>query len=461
MSKNNKAILLLMVIITSFINPFLGAAINIALPSISHEFGMGAVGLSWVAMAFLLSSAVFLVPLGKAADITGRKRIFLYGNVIITLSSLLCALSTSGQMLIILRALQGIGSAMVFGTGIAIITSAYPSNKRGKAIGINVTAVYVGLSIAPFLGGIITQYLGWRAIFYFTIPFEVLVILGTWLLIRDEWADARGESFDYPGSLIYVISMSALMFGVSKIPETYAIILTGTGILGLILFGIYELRLKFPVFNINLFRGNRLFAFSNLAALINYATTFGITFLLSLYLQYAQGLSARDAGMILVTQPAIMALVASVSGKLSDSYDPRILASSGMGIITGGLILLVFLNGTTGFGYLITALAIVGFGFGLFSSPNTNAIMGSVERKYLGIASATVGTMRLTGQMFSMGIATLLIHLIIGNAQISKANISRFLLSMHTTFIIFALLCLLGVFASLARGKQSAVGSRQ
>jgi MFS family permease len=308
--------------------------------------------------------------------------------------------------------------------------------------------------VAPFLGGILTEYLGWRSIFYFTIPFEILVVMGTWIFIKQEWADAKGDRFDYKGSLIYVISMSALMFGFSKFPQTYAIILSLSGLAGLVFFTLYELRISYPVFEIKLFRTNRLFAFSNLAALINYATTFGITFLLSLYLQYAKGLSPRDAGVILVTQPAVMAIVASISGRLSDKYDPRILASMGMAIIVGGLILLIFLNGVTDSAYIIATLAIVGTGFGMFSSPNTNAIMGSVDKKFLGIASATVGTMRLTGQMFSMGIATLILQLFIGQDIISDQNIPSFILSMRITFIIFAILCFLGVFASLARGKK-------
>jgi MFS family permease len=196
-----------------------------------------------------------------------------------------------------------------------------------------------------------------------------------------------------------------------------------------------------------------LFAFSNLAALINYATTFAITFLLSLYLQYILQLSPRDAGMILITQPLIMALVASFSGSLSDRHDPRILSSAGMGVIVAGLLMLSFLNKGTSLGFLIPTLALVGFGFGLFSSPNTNAIMGSVERQHLGIASATVGTMRLTGQMISMGIATLILQLFIGNEPISPGVAGPFLSSMRTIFLIFAALCLLGIFASLARGR--------
>jgi len=453
-STGSRRLILLIVIITSFVNPFLGAAINIALPAISEEFSMGALGMSWVAMAFLLSSAVFLVPMGKLADIKGRKQIFFLGNIIITAGSLLCALSTSGTMIILFRGLQGIGSAMVFGTGIAIITSVYPPGERGKAIGITVTSVYIGLSVAPFLGGILTQYLGWRSIFYLTIPFELLIIWIIWRYISEEWADARGETFDWPGSLIYLLSMSAFMYGFSRLPDTSAIILASVGLLGIIGFIILEMRIKYPVFNIALFKSNRRFALSNLAALINYATTFAITFLLSLYLQYILGYNPRDAGMILITQPLAMAIVASISGRLSDKYDPRILASAGMAIIVGGLIMLSFLAQNSTPTYLVVILAIVGIGFGLFSSPNTNAIMSSVEKKYLGIASATVGTMRLTGQMMSMGIATLILQLHIGNQTLSASYSLEFMTSMKSTFLVFVVLCTMGVFFSLARGKS-------
>lgn len=406
-------------------------------------------------MAFLLSSAVFLVPLGKLADIKGRKQIFFIGNIIIAASSIFCALSPSGSMLILFRAIQGIGSAMVFGTGMAIITSVYPPTERGKAIGYTVTSVYIGLSLAPFLGGILTQYLGWRTIFYVTVPFELAVIWVIWRYVKVEWADASGEKFDLSGSLLYLLSMSAFMFGFSRLPEISAIILAASGLMGLVIFTMLEMRIKSPVLNVRLLASNRLFAFSNLAALINYATTAAITFLLSLYLQYIKGLSPRDAGMILITQPILMAIVASISGRLSDKHDPRILASAGMGIIVVGLFMMTFLTADSSLTRLVVILAVVGFGFGMFSSPNTNSIMGSVDRTYLGVASATVSTMRLTGQMMSMGIATLILQLFIGNQQISAVNAAGFLSSMLTTFAVFVVLCIIGIFASLARGKSS------
>ena len=223
----------------------------------------------------------------------------------------------------------------------------------------------------------------------------------------------------------------------------------------MLLFARVELKTAYPVFNMRLFLGNRLFALSNLAALINYATTFAVTFILSLYLQYIKGLDPREAGLLLVVQPVFMALTASFSGRLSDKYPSGVLASIGLGIIAAGLVLLVLINGETGNGYLIVSLSFLGIGFGLFSSPNTSSVMSSVERKDLGIASATVATMRLTGQMVSMAIATLIIHLFIGKSAISVQNQDSFLKTIPVTFGIFIALSIFGIWASLNRGSKS------
>lgn len=451
----SKNMLLLVVVLTSFINPFLGAAVNISLPSIAGNFHMNAITMSWVSMTFLLSSAVFLVPAGKIADIIGRKRMFLLGNIIVTAGSVLCAVSVSTPMLLMARVVQGAGGAMMFATGMALITSAFPPNERGKAIGFNVSAVYLGLSAAPFLGGILTQYMGWRSLFYITVPFGIFIIIMTMVSLKEEWADAKGEKFDYKGSVIYMVFMSMMMYGFTKLPDTLAIVFTAVGLIGLIWFIIVELRTPFPVLNIRLFKGNRVFAFSNLAALINYAATFAIGFLLSLYLQYVKGMSPRDAGLMLIAQPLMMTLFASFAGRLSDKYNSNILSSLGMAIIVVGLFLLTFINISTANAYIIFSLIILGIGFGIFSSPNTNAIMSAVEKRYLGIASATVGTMRLTGQMISMGMATLIIHLYIGEAADIPDHRIEFMKSIQVAFILFAALCAMGVFASLARNKKS------
>jgi len=450
----NRGILLAVILISSFFNPFMGSAVNIALPSIGHDLGMNAVELSWIAMSFLLSAAVFLVPLGKLADIWGRRRMLLYGNIFFTIATLMCAFSFSGFMLISARLLQGIGSAMSFSSGMAIIISAFPPEKRGKIIGWNTTAVYVGLSAAPLLGGLLTKTLGWHSLFYINAIAGMLVIAGIIYGVKAEWAEAKNDRFDLTGSLIYMPSMSALMYGFSKLPENYAILLTIAGALGLVAFVFWELRQKSPVLDIALFSRNKTFAWSNVAALINYAATFAITFVLSLYLQNVLGLNPLDAGLILVTQPVLMAVTASISGRLSDRIDSRVLSSLGMVIIVIGLIALVFLTTETSHTYLVATLFLLGFGFGMFSSPNTNSVMSSVEKKYLGTASATLGTMRLTGQMFSMAIAAMAIHIFIGNEAISQNNYPEFMQSVRVIFIVFVVLCTLGVFASLARGKK-------
>jgi EmrB/QacA subfamily drug resistance transporter len=455
----NRGVLLAVVLVSSFFNPFMSSAVNIALPTISKDFSMDTTLQSWIPMSFLLASAVMLVPFGKLADIWGRKRMLLYGNAFFALSTLACALSVTGAMFLAARFLQGIGSAMILSSGMAIIISAFPPEKRGRIIGINTTAVYVGLSAAPILGGILTQAVGWRSLFYLNAAAGALIVAGILAGVKAEWAEARNERFDYSGSLIYVPSMSALMYGFSQIPGTLALVLTCAGVLGLVAFVWWELSEKNPVLDIALFRENKVFAFSNLAALINYAATFAITFVLSLYLQKVRGFNPREAGLILVTQPVMMAFVASISGRLSERIDSGKLASLGMSVIVAGLVLLAFLDTGTSKNYLLITLLILGFGFGLFSSPNTNSVMSSVEKKFLGIASATLATMRLTGQMFSMAIAAMAIHIFIGNSPISGGYIPGFMLSVRAIFMIFALLCLIGVFASLARGKRSTVQS--
>ena len=452
--KGNRNLLLFLIVLTSFINPFMGAAVNIALPQIASDFSMNAVKMGWVSMSFLLASVAVLLPIGKIADIAGRKKIFIYGNIIVTVASLLCGLSTSSVMLISFRVLQGIGGAMMFGTGTAMITSAFPPEQRGRALGINVSAVYLGLTLAPLLGGFLTDLFGWRSIFWLNIPFGLFVIPATMYAIKTEWREAHGETLDYRGSIIYILSISFLMFGFSKLPDPLAVMLTIIGLAGMVLFVLTEYKVPFPILNMRLFTNNKVFAFSNLAALINYAATFAVTFLLSLYLQYIKGLKPSDAGMLLATQPVLMTFVASFSGRLSDRIDPRILSSAGMGIIVVGLAMLAFITENTHSAYLVTCLVILGTGFGMFSSPNTNAVMSSVEKRYLGVASATIGTMRLAGQMMSMAIATLVLHAFLGESKIVPGNHLLFIVSSRIIFAVFALLCVMGVFASLARGKK-------
>lgn len=439
--------------LTSFMGPFIISAVNVALPAIQAEFSVDAVKLGWVTTSLLLAVAVILVPIGKIADIHGRKKIFTWGLVLYTLATLLAGFAGSVEMLIFLRVLQGFGAAMFITTGMAILTSVFPPHKRGRAIGMYVAAVYIGLSVGPFVGGILTQQLGWRSIFLVTVPFGVASVYITLTYLKGEWADARGEKLDIPGSLLYGAAILMLVYGATRVPDPKAFYLIAAGITCLCAFVWQELRTRYPVFEVRLFTANKLFAFSSLAALINYSATFAVTFLLSLYLQYIKGISPQSAGTVLIAQPIMMAVFSPLAGRLSDRIEPRKLATAGMSITTLGLVVFAMLGSETSIVVIVLNLAMLGFGFALFSSPNMNAIMGSVEKRLFGIASGAVATMRLLGQMTSMAVAMVVLALYVGREEITVANYDLFLQSVRVAFAIFAFLCAIGIFFSFFRGS--------
>lgn len=450
---DSKRAALLIAVLASFLTPFMVSSIHIALPAIGNEFGMGAVLLSWVSLSYLLAAAMFLVPFGRFADIHGRKRVFSWGIGTYTLSSFLIVFSPSAAVFLFFRVMQGFGSAMIFGTGIAIVTSVFPPGERGKVLGINVAAVYLGLSLGPFLGGFLTQHLGWKSIFLANVPMGLVVIYFLARRLKGEWAESAGESFDLAGSAIYGLSLVTSMYGLSLLPARAGAGLVLAGLLLVAAFIVWELRAESPVLNMRLITTNLSFSLSNAAALINYSATFSVTFLMSLYLQYIKGFTPQHAGVILVAQPLVMALFSPFAGKLSDRMEPRLVASVGMGFTVIGLFLFAFLSEQTGLWSIVLTLVVLGFGFALFSSPNTNAIMGSLEKKQYGVGSSILGTMRLTGQMLSMGIAMVILSLRIGDSRITPELYLPLLQSMRTAFMVSAFLCVLGIFASLARGS--------
>ena len=454
MAEVDKRAVLIVATVGAFLTAFMGSSTNIALPTIGREFAMDAVLLSWVAMAYTLATAMFLLPFGRLADIYGRKRIFTIGVSGYICASLLVGSSVSSAMLIAARMVQGACAAMMFGTSTAILTSAYPPGERGRVLGINVAAVYTGLSVGPFLGGMLTQYLGWRSIFLIGAGLGLVVIGIVATRMKGEWAEARGERFDLPGALIYGIAIVAFIYGISLLPQARGAGLVFAGMILAAGFVRWESGLRQPLLHMDLFRRNRVFALSNLAALINYSATAAVGFLLSLYLQYIKGLSPQQAGLVLIAQPIVQAAFSPLTGRLSDKLESRLVASAGMALTTIGLTLLIFLWNGTPYWYIVLSLISLGFGFALFSSPNTNAVMGAVERRWYGVASATVGTMRTIGMMLSLGIATLIFALQIGRVQITPEYYGAFLASVRIAFSIFAAACFGGIFASLARGKM-------
>jgi MFS family permease len=453
--KSFKKSVLLVSAFAAFLTPFLGSAVNLALPAIGKEFHANAISMSWVISSFILTSAMFLLPFGRLGDITGRKKIFSAGILLFTITTFLIVLCWNIGSLIILRVLQGFSSAMIFGTSMAIITSVFQPGERGRAIGINITATYLGLSLGPVIGGLLTNYLGWRSIFAFLVPFGIISLILIKKKIKTEWAEAVGEKFDWKGSVVYGIALASFMYGFSRLPSSTGWICLSAALLMAVLFLFLENKINNPVFDIRLIMRNRIFAFSGIAALINYSATSAIGFFISLYLQYIKGLSPGTAGLLMISQPVAMTLLSPLAGKLSDKKNPGIIASAGMGVTALGLVLLCFIRESTPDYIIVLLLLLMGIGFGLFSSPNSNAIMSSVEKRYLGVASGVVGTMRMVGQMMSMGIAMMLIALYIGKQPINPQTFPGLISAMRTGFVIFSVLSLLGIFASLARhGKH-------
>jgi EmrB/QacA subfamily drug resistance transporter len=459
MSGTDKKVTLLIVTLGAFLTPYMSSAVNVALPVIGTEFKMSAVSLSWIATAYLLSAAIFLLPFGRLADIRGRKKVYTYGVVIYTISALLLAHSSSELELICYRLVEGFGAAMLFGSGIAMLTSVFPPGERGRVLGINVAAVYFGLSMGPLLGGFLTEHFGWRSVFLVNVPLGTLILILVCWRLKGEWAEAEGERFDLPGTVLYSLALAFLVYGLSLFPaaQGFAVVLTGGGFLAA--FALWEMRVSSPLMDIRLLRNNRVFAFSNAAAFLSYSSTYAVVFFLSLYLQYVKGFSPESAGLILVAQPAVQAVFSPTAGRLSDRIDPRLVASAGMTITVAGLILLLFLGVASSLFPIMASLVLLGLGFAFFASPNTNAIMSSVPRKFYGVASGSVGTMRLTGQMFSQAIALMVSALYLGSAQIVPENYPQFLMAMRAAFAVLAVLCSFGIFFSLARGSSDAESS--
>lgn len=444
----------------AFLTPFMAASLNLGLPAIGRDLRMGAASLTWITSAYLLAAAVFTVPFGRIADIHGRRRVLLWGNILFALASALGACALSPAMVLFASVVQGVGGAMLFATGMAMLTSVFPPGERGRVLGNNVTSTYLGLSCGPFVGGFLTSHLGWRSIFVLNFLLGVVLAGVVLAKLRGEWAEARGESFDKPGAFLYGLTLVAIMIGFARLSRGYGPWLLAVGVLGLSAFILWERRAQSPVLQIGLFRANPVFAFSNLAALIHYSATFAVTFVLSLYLQSVLGRSPQGAGLVLVAQPIMMALFSPLAGRLSDRIQPRLLASFGMSLTTLGVFLFSFLTPTTSLVLVIANLILLGFGFAFFSSPNTNAAMSSLDKRSLGVGSGILGTMRLLGQNLSMGIVMMVVALYLGARPIGLDTRPEFMRGLRIIFLAFSGLGVLGVLASLARGRVRGSGAR-
>ena len=453
--------ILLIISITSFMGTFLISSINIALPSIEKSLGMDAVMLSWVVTSFLLSTAMFLLPVGRWGDNSGIGKLYKIGLIIFTLGSIACALAPTGKWLIVARFFQGIGAAFTNTTGQAILVSAFPPQHRGRVIGISVSSVYLGLSFGPFFGGMLTQQLGWHSIFVVSALLGLIsTLIAFRFLDKDEVQHNKSGNMDFKGLITFMLGLVCLVYGSSQIPDTKGWLIMGGGLLSLVLFWIIETKEKIPVIDTKMYTKNRLFAYSNLAALINYCATAAIVFFLSLYLQKVQQLTPQQAGLILIAQPIMMTVFSPFVGRLSDKFEARYFATIGMAMCSIGLAAMAFLTSDTPHWIIVSILLWVGLGFALFSSPNMNIIMSSVDRSQYGQASGSAASMRIIGQIISMTIVTLLFAGMFGGNGINEVTNSIFLKAMKWGFLTFAGISLVGIYFSVKRSPHQTSPSR-
>jgi MFS family permease len=414
----------------------------------------------------MLASTSFSVPFGRIADLTGRKRVLVTGIFVFSLFSGACSFAWSVESMTVLRIIQGMGGSLIFSTNIAILVDAFPPEMRGKVLGYSVAATYTGLSAGPVLGGLLNHYFGWHSIFAVTsvLGFAVFVLaLINLPSVKPAAAvpgPARGR-YDVPGMLLYVGMILSLMYGFSALTENFiAKFLIPAGLVLGAFFVMRERRTASPIVETRLFASNLSFSLSNIATLLNYGATFAIGYFMSIHLQVSMGMSSRNAGLVLISQPLIMALLSPFAGRLSDRISPFKLASLGMGLCAAGLLLFSFISADFPLPLIIAGLAVVGVGFGFFSSPNTNAIMSCVSRSDYGVTSSIIATMRGMGHTSSMAIVTLVVSAQMGAASFAEAPPALLTATMRTGFIVFTIICVIGVFCSLHKTDSTGLQFR-
>jgi MFS family permease len=431
-------------VLISFLVAYVSSAINIALPEIATTFSLNSVYLTWIPTSYLLFSAIFLIPFGKIADIYGKKRIILYGLIIFVLASITSAISVSGNMLLISRIFQAIGSAMIYGNVYSLLASVHSEGEAGKPLSISVASAYVGLSVGPILGGFLTEYFGWRSIFLFTIPITVLALLFIYKLMG-EWFGADGEIFDIRSTSVLAISLILIMYGFSVITTIIGILCLLIGFMGIVMFIWLQKKVANPLIHPKLLF-DRVYIINNLTSLVNYGPGIFTIFLLSLYLQDIRMLNPTQTGLLLCVQSVFIAIASLMVVKLLDFTLPRYIAAVGMALTGIGLALFLFLSETTSLTYIMVALSIIGVGYGFSAASSTEISLKYVEKRFYGVSSATLNTMRVLGQMMGMGVTTAVLAIFIGTAALSQSNQIIFIQSSKIPFLIYAILCFISIY---------------
>ncbi|MCG7844433.1 MAG: MFS transporter [Methanomassiliicoccales archaeon] len=439
--------------------------VSVSLPTIAQDLGMDGASALWVPAAYLVTMAVLLLTIGRYSDMYGRKLVFIAGFTIFTLGSLLCAMASTGEELVAFRVLQGVGGAFITATSTAIITNTVPPSMRGRALGINTMSIYVGLSLGPALGGILTDAFGWRSIFMVNLPIGLIVVSLSLLWLKETGTMQERKPFDITGAMTFSLALVSLMValtigGKEGWDHPLALVLLAVTFIFMPIFLIIERRKRATaMFDLSLVISNRLFAAANVSAFLNYLAYYNVSFMMAFYMQNVLDMSILSTGFILLVMPVTMAVISPISGRMSDRLGSRTLATGGMLMVAIGLLSMLTLDLDSSQSYIAFLLFILGLGMGLFSTPNTSAVMGCVKRTQLGLASGTISLMRIVGMSLSLVVMGMAIS-VFGSPEVMNALSGGtgmeldplvFLTGMRASLIISAVISLIGVFTSSLR----------
>ncbi|MBQ6511942.1 MFS transporter [Methanobrevibacter sp.] len=440
--------MIIITFISSFFTVFVLNGVILAVPEIAKEFGMSNLTQNWTLTIFTLVGTMLTIPAGQIAGKYGFKRTLSIANSIFLIGLIGSIIAFSTETFLISRIVQAIGIAFVNVCEIAIITLSISKESRGKALGIIITGVYLGTSASPVICGFLVHNFGWRSIFIFSIIFIALCVILLKMKITPEWKTNENDKIDRIGSVLYMVGISLLIYGFSALITTTGKISLVMGIIILVIYFSYELKQKSPVFDVNLFR-TKAFTAYNLAGMFGYFAAMVFTTLINYHFQYVKGFNPELTGFILIVSPIVMSITAPYAGKLSDKMHPQKIATVGMVITTFSMIILSFLDKNTPLYIIILAMALQAFGTGLFSSPNLNAVMSSVDEKDAAFASAGQLATRAIGQSMSLGLLTLVFSWIMGNLELSPIYSNMIVQSSQIIFAVCSIACVFAIITSI------------
>jgi len=442
----------------------------LALPQMMAKLHADLVHMIWVIMGYILVSTVLLLTFGRIADMFGRVRLYNLGFVVFTVGSALCGLSRTATQLVLARLVQGAGAALMMVNSPAIITEVFPPNERGRALGINGITFAIGGIAGPLLGGLILSVADWRWVFYINVPIGIVGTVWGYLVLKEKSVHAREDRFDFLGAIMFSVGLIALLLGLTMgIQFSWAsppiLSLFGLFVVTLVLFLWWERRVARPVLDLSLF-DNRVYSFSVLSAMLQALAMFAMNFLIVFYLQAVRGYDPLTAALLLIPFSIVSAVVGPLSGLLADHVGARAPATAGLLLQAAALVWFIFtLTPSTPYGSIVVGLVLVGIGGGLFWSPNTSAAMNGAPRDRLGIASATLATLRQTGMVTSFALALavaagslprdVMMKLFVGtNVTLGSGPMQAFVVGIRHAFIVSVVLSIVAAGMSFVRGAE-------